>query len=182
MALTSRGQSFLLEYTPDRFLISEPDQFSSRSLFRSHVPVCRSKLKDKHKVMRIQALEHAPISLTFKDQKLNPLKYVPYKTIELASISQAWPFKDQLQTNNVNTSKTLKTGVDRKFFAFMSILKCETLSHVHVSHELSTVKPVLSGHSKTDRTKVLKTNVSLMKVESIAECSIGAFCNSFDLH
>ena len=26
------------------------------------------------------------------------------------------------------------------------------------------------------------TNGSLMKVESIAECSLGAFCNTFDLH
>ena len=45
-----------------------------------------------------------------------------------------------------------------------------------------TVKPVLSDHSKMDKTKVLKTNGSLMKVESIAECSLGAFCNTFDLH
>ena len=44
------------------------------------------------------------------------------------------------------------------------------------------VKPVLSGHSKIVETKVLKTNGSLMKVESIAECSLGAFCNTFDLH
>ena len=43
-------------------------------------------------------------------------------------------------------------------------------------------KPVFSGHSKIDKIKVLKTNGSLMKVESIAECSLGAFCNSFDLH
>ena len=35
----------------------------------------------------------------------------------------------------------------------------------------NTVKPVLSGHSKIEKTKVLKTNGSLMKVESIAECS-----------
>ena len=35
----------------------------------------------------------------------------------------------------------------------------------------STVKPVLSGPSKIDKTKVLMTNGSLMKVESIAECS-----------
>ena len=28
-----------------------------------------------------------------------------------------------------------------------------------------TVKPVLSGHSKTDKTKILKTNGSLMKVK-----------------
>ena len=42
--------------------------------------------------------------------------------------------------------------------------------------------PVLSGHSKIDKIKALKTNGSLMKVESIAECSLGAFCNTFDLH
>ena len=35
----------------------------------------------------------------------------------------------------------------------------------------STVKPVLSGHSKIDKTKILKTKGSLMKVESIAEHS-----------
>ena len=35
----------------------------------------------------------------------------------------------------------------------------------------ATVKPVISGHSKIDKTKVLKINGSLMKVESIAECS-----------
>ena len=46
----------------------------------------------------------------------------------------------------------------------------------------STVKPVLSGHSKIDKTNVLKTNGSLMKAESIAECSKRAFCNTFDLH
>ena len=46
----------------------------------------------------------------------------------------------------------------------------------------NTVKPALSDHSKIDKTKVLKTNGSLMKVESIAECSLGAFCNTFDLH
>ena len=43
----------------------------------------------------------------------------------------------------------------------------------------ATVKPALSGHSKIDKTKVLMTNGSLMKVESIAECSLGAFCNTF---
>ena len=40
------------------------------------------------------------------------------------------------------------------------------------------MQPVLSGHSKIDKTKVLITNGSLMKVESIAECS----CYTFDLH
>ena len=42
------------------------------------------------------------------------------------------------------------------------------------------VKPVLSGHSTIDKTKVFKTNGSLMKVECIAECSLGVFCNTFD--
>ena len=45
-----------------------------------------------------------------------------------------------------------------------------------------TVKPALGGHSKIDKTKAVKTNGSLMKVESIAECSLGAFCNTFNLH
>ena len=51
-----------------------------------------------------------------------------------------------------------------------------------VDRDEHAVKPVLSGHSKIDKTKGLTTNGSLMKVESIAECSLGAFCNTFDLH
>ena len=47
---------------------------------------------------------------------------------------------------------------------------------------VNTVKPVLSSHLKVNKIKVLKTNGSLMKVESIAECSLGAFCNTFNLH
>ena len=34
---------------------------------------------------------------------------------------------------------------------------------------MGTVKPVLSGHSKIDETKIIMTNGSLMKAESIAE-------------
>ena len=41
----------------------------------------------------------------------------------------------------------------------------------HILNLASTVKHVLSGHSKIDQTKILMTNGSLMKVESIAECS-----------
>ena len=44
------------------------------------------------------------------------------------------------------------------------------------------VKPVLSSHSKIDKTKVLKPCGSLMQVKNTAECSTGAFCNTFDLH
>ena len=45
-----------------------------------------------------------------------------------------------------------------------------------------TVKPVQIGHSKIDKTKILMTNGSLLKVKSIAECSSWAFCNTFDLY
>ena len=44
------------------------------------------------------------------------------------------------------------------------------------------VKPVLSGHSKIDKTKALKSCGSFMQVKSTAECSRGAFCSTFDLH
>ena len=36
----------------------------------------------------------------------------------------------------------------------------------------NTVKPVLSGQLKIDKTKVLMENGSLMQVKSIAECSL----------
>ena len=66
------------------------------------------------------------------------------------------------------------------------VLKC-AVRMVHIIHccspdQVCTVKPALSDHSKIDKTNVLKTNGRLMKVESIAECSLGAFCNTFDLH
>ena len=42
--------------------------------------------------------------------------------------------------------------------------------HLNMLH-VCTVKPVLRGHSKIDKIKILMTNGSLIKVESIAECS-----------
>ena len=44
------------------------------------------------------------------------------------------------------------------------ISMCRRINH-------GAVIPVLSGHSKIDITKSLMENGSLMKVESIAECS-----------
>ena len=41
------------------------------------------------------------------------------------------------------------------------------------------VKPVLSDHSKIGKTNVLMTNGSLMKVESIAECSLWSILQYF---
>ena len=43
-------------------------------------------------------------------------------------------------------------------------------------------KLVFSDHSKMDNTKVLKTGGRLVQVKSIAECSTGVFCNTFDKH
>ena len=42
--------------------------------------------------------------------------------------------------------------------------------------QTTTAKSVLTGHAYMDKTKVLKTNYSLMKVESIA---LGASCKTF---
>ena len=42
-----------------------------------------------------------------------------------------------------------------------------------------TAKPVLNSHSEIDKTKVLTTNGSLMKVESIAECSLWSILQYF---
>ena len=41
------------------------------------------------------------------------------------------------------------------------------------------VKPILSGHLKIDKTKVLMENGSLMQVKSIAECSKGSILQYF---
>ena len=40
-----------------------------------------------------------------------------------------------------------------------------------LAYAISTVKPILSGNSKIDKTKILMINGSFMKVESIAEFS-----------
>ena len=54
--------------------------------------------------------------------------------------------------------------------------RVESVLAWHLLHtKLTTVKPVLSGHSNIDSTKVLKPGGSLMQVESIAECSTGTF-------
>ena len=51
------------------------------------------------------------------------------------------------------------------------------LIYNHIYSETCLKRPL-----KIDKTKVLKTNDSLMQVEIIAECSLGAFCNTFDLN
>ena len=45
------------------------------------------------------------------------------------------------------------------------------LTNFFEKNKQKTVKPVLSSHSKIEKTKILMANGSLMKAESIAECS-----------
>ena len=45
-----------------------------------------------------------------------------------------------------------------------------------------TVKPDLGRHSIIDKTKAIKPFGILMLVKSTAECSMGVFCITFDLH
>ena len=52
------------------------------------------------------------------------------------------------------------------------------LGHTHLLFR-GSVKPVSNGHSKKDKTKDLMTNGSLMKVESIAECSLWGILQYF---
>ena len=56
---------------------------------------------------------------------------------------------------NIHLTASLQTLQNRKFMLVVN-----------------TVKLVLSSHSKKDKTKILITNGSLMKVESIAECPL----------
>ena len=42
-----------------------------------------------------------------------------------------------------------------------------------IPFRVTTVKPVLSGHSKEDSKYVFKTDSGLMQVKSMAECSSG---------
>ena len=60
------------------------------------------------------------------------------------------------------------------------MVKLNAWSSGHSEH--NRMHTSLKRPLKIDKTKVLNTNGSLMKVEPIAECSLGAFCNTFDLH
>ena len=75
---------------------------------------------------------------------------------------------------------TFKMAASQLLYLHLAVIHCKRPQWYHP--QPCTVKPVLSGHSKINKIKVLKTKGSLMKVESIAECSLGAFCNTFDLH
>ena len=68
-----------------------------------------------------------------------------------------------------------------KKYCFFSLkidfVSANSAFHLGLHSLQSTVKPLKNRYNKG-----LKDNGSSMKVESIAECSLGAFCNTFDLH
>ena len=49
--------------------------------------------------------------------------------------------------------------------------KRDNIDNIYLYNNWHTVKPVLSGHSKTDKRKILMATGCLMKVKGIAECS-----------
>ena len=52
----------------------------------------------------------------------------------------------------------------------------------HFNWKIVYNKTCVKWPLKNRKKEILMTTGSSMKVESIAECSLGAFCNTFDLH
>ena len=77
------------------------------------------------------------------------------------------------QTNKQTKSILEKLCFGGYFLLHFNISRINTVSESFKARK--TVKPVLSGHSKIDKIKVLKTDSCLVQVKS-------AFCNTFDLH
>ena len=74
--------------------------------------------------------------------------------------------------------------VAKKFLWFM-LKCCHKTESKDISPQmkiLNTVKPILSVHSKRRPRLDFMTDYRLMQVKSIAECSMRAFCHTFDLH
>ena len=89
-----------------------------------------------------------------------------------------WDYSFSISMRNLLTLKVFQC-----FLETFTVIKFQYSTRHFLCNQISafkqdnTVKPVLSGHSKIDKTNVLMTNSSLMKDKSIAECS-----DSFDLH
>ena len=97
--------------------------------------------------------------------------------------------------DHVLSQQTVSIYNGRMQFQYLAIYHLLDIIYIHHALSQQTVsscnililhskygKTVLSGHSKIYKTRALKTNRSQRKVESIAEYSLGAFCNTFDLH
>ena len=82
------------------------------------------------------------------------------------------------------TSKSVRTG-EEPHIQYVVLIYMYLGQHMifwYVSVISHITKSCLKRPLKIDKTKVLMENGSLMKVESIAKCSLGAFCIIFDLH
>ena len=89
----------------------------------------------------------------------------------------------------VSNGKTCSVPLNILSSVFLSLRSWQTANPLYATFQLylhclpKYSKTCLKrSHSKIDKTEALKTNSSLMKVESIAECSPRAFCSIFDLH
>ena len=80
-------------------------------------------------------------------------------------ISKYWPFS---QLYNISYCDNLL------------LFSIKRMQIKHMEDMYGTNKPVIRDHKK-DRKLVFKIDYRLMQVNSIAECSLGAFCNTFDL-
>ena len=89
--------------------------------------------------------------------------------------SDPWSKKWWVIFWNDGTKHIKLTTVDI-WVVYFTYTLTQTLICICTLNADDTVKPFLSGHWKK------KTNYHLMQVKSIAECSKGAFCNTFDLH
>ena len=84
-------------------------------------------------------------------------------SLQLSSRTQFAKINNKKVTAENLCEKHKKSSLIKKFWP-----KKPTDMNLQRKH---TVKPLYNGHSKIDKTKILMTNCSLMKVKSIAECS-----------
>ena len=90
-------------------------------------------------------------------------------------------FLSQLCVENYNAPRREGHIFFKKYITGANLVAIGVVVTVYVTPR-TTAKPVLSSHSKIDKTRILMTNGSLMKVESIGECSPWNILNAFDLH
>ena len=126
----------------------------------SHIPLCRKSHVAAH--FHFSSSESLVESLIYSWRVMVQFVFT-LKTITNMQILQA--------ITNMQRRKTSNLTKNRREFPRLLLDEKEP-EHICMQKPLrNTVKPVLSGHSKIDKTKILMTNGSLMKVESIAECS-----------
>ena len=96
------------------------------------------------------------------------------------------PYRDQVSLLghqwNYKTSSKNTIYYAHRLFHIQTYFLAHQFKHVRLELKRNEVKPILSGHSKVDKTKVLKSWGILMQLKSTEECSTRAFCHIFVLH